>query len=311
VAAGSTLGTSRVNIFLLTNSRLASPTDVLFNRLATLRQGQALTALDEQLRERLSSNTMRKLYLRFGPTTIVDCPFCIPSDPSTYLLYHFPRNVVQPHLLNFGILGLATSATIAGVDASTWRFYALAGALFIAAFDAWYTSTYDPVIDANMPSPAGLFWVLAVLRPLTLSGYDALVAFVVYASATNRFLLFSGPTRDSKIVQQQIADQINKSGMAMSTAATKMRATNLARNAVVRNTDLRQSEDHYWRRIAEHEGPQDLRSGVFEDDEVQAALARAYGSGSVQVDKIRKEADAFVRGVTQSLLEKPVPASSQ
>lgn len=301
MAAASTFSIDRANIYILTNSRLASPSDVLFTRLASMRPGHVLNPLDEQLRERLTGTAIRKLYLRFGPSTVIGCPFCTPADPSTYMLYHFPPNIVLPHLFNFGVLGLVTSTTIVGPETSRWRFYVLLGSLLLAAFDAYYVITQDPIIDLNMPGPAGLFWVLAALRPITLCVYDIFVAFVVYASATNRFLLFSGPSKDPKIIHQQINDFINKSGMAMSSAATKMRATNLARNSVVRNADLKQSDDRYWQGVADHEGPQDLRSGVFEDEDVQAALASAYGSGSVNVEKIRKEADAFVKGVTQVL----------
>lgn len=285
----------------MTNSRLAIPSDVLFTRLASVRPGQSLTAADELLQESLTTTAIRKLYLRFGPSTVLHCPFCTPLDPSTYLLYHFPRNIVLPHLFNFGVLGLATSATFSGIEASAWRLYVLVGALLLAGCDAYYVVSYSPNINANMPAPAGLYWVLAILRPLTLCFYDAVVAFIIYASATKRFLLFGGPPRDPKIIQGHITELINKSGMALSSAGTKMRATNLARNAVVRNDDLKRSEDRYWQQVIDHEGPQDLHSGVFEDEDVQAALSRAYGSGTVNVEKIRKEADAFVKGVTVGL----------
>lgn len=286
---------------MLTNSRLAIPSDALFNRLASVRPGQILNPMDEELQAKLTSATIRKLYLRFGPSTIVDCPFCNPLDPSTYLLYHFPKNIVLPHLFNFGILGLATSATVSGFEASQWRFYVLAGALGMAAFDAYVVVQYQPSIDIHMPAPAGLFWVFATLRPLSLCFYDGFVAFIIYASATKRFLLFSGPAKDPEAVQRQTLDLITKSGIAVSAAATKIRATSVARNAVVRDHDLKSKDDKYWQEVGDLEGKQDPRSGVWDDEQVQAAIAQAYSNGTINVEKVRKEADAFVKGVTKFL----------
>lgn len=285
------------NIFILTNSRLAMPTEPLFTRLASVRPGQILTPADDLLREKLTSTAIRKLYLRFGPSTILECPFCTPLDASTYLLYHFPKNIVLPHLFNFGVLGLATSATVAGIEASSWRFLILLGAIAVASLDAWVVVRYQPPVDVNMPAPSGLFWIMAVVRPLVLCFYDSVIAFIIYASATNRFLLF-GPPKDPESVRRQTLDYVNKSGFALTSAATKMRAMNVARNSVVRDHNLRSKDDQYWTAVAGLEGNLDISSGVWEDEEVQAAVAKAYNSGAVNVEKIKREADAFVKGVT-------------
>ena len=300
-ASFSTFVTDQVNIFILTNSRLAIPSDALFNRLAAARPGQTLSSMDEQLQAKLTSTAIRKLYLRFGPSTIVDCPFCTPFDPSTYLLYHFPKNVVFPHLFNFGILGLVTSPTLAGFEPSRWRFYVLTMALLIAAGDAYTVVQYQPSIDVNMPSPSGAFWVLAALRPLALCFYDSFVAFLIYASATNRFLLFSTPAKDPETSNRQILDLITRNGIALTSAATKMRATTVARNAVVRDSGLKGTDDKYWQEVVDTLGKQNLQSGVWQEEEVQAAIARAYGNGTIDVERVRKEADAFVKGVTRGL----------
>ena len=139
---------------------------------------------------------------------------------------------------------------------------------------------------------------MAVIRPLALCFYDSIIAFIVYASATNRFLLF-GPPKDPESIRRQTLDLINKSGFALTSAATKMRATNVARNSVVRDHNLRSKDDQYWAEVATLEGKLDIASGVWEDEEVQAAVAQAYSSGAVNVEKIKREADVYVRGVTQ------------
>jgi hypothetical protein len=310
----STFSPSNANIFILTNSRLAIPNDVLFTRLATVRPNNILLSTDEVLRERFTSLAVRKFYLRFGPSTILSCPFCTPLDPSTYLLYHFPLNIVLPHLLNFLILSLCTSAPLAGTTPSTWRFLFLTGATALGALDAWVSTTYNPPIDQHMPAPSGLFWVLSVLRPLALCIADLLAAFLLYASSTNRFLLFA-PQRSANpaVIHRQTAELVNKAGLALSSAATKLRATNVARNAVVRDDALKHSDAAYWAEVvaeedesvggagAAAEGQASVPRGIWDDEDVQAAIARAYGSGTIDVERVKKEADAFVRGVTQSL----------
>ncbi|KAL8815470.1 MAG: hypothetical protein Q9191_008466 [Dirinaria sp. TL-2023a] len=58
------------NILLATSSRLQTPNDVLFTRLASLRPNKTLTASDELLKPRLASIDARCLYLTYGPDTL-------------------------------------------------------------------------------------------------------------------------------------------------------------------------------------------------------------------------------------------------
>lgn len=81
---------------------------------------------------------------------------------------------------------------------------------------------------------------------------------------------------------------------------TNLRAYNIARNAVVRNESLKAADDEYWRTVVAVEGDQGDES-VFDDDEVQAAVSRAYGNGSFDVAAMRKEAELFVRNATKGL----------
>ena len=83
-------------------------------------------------------------------------------------------------------------------------------------------------------------------------------------------------------------------------AQTKLRAVHVARNAVVRNTTLKDTDDAYWRDVVTMEGMDGMQD-VWEDEEVQGAMARAYGSGTIDVGRMRREADGFVRNVTKGL----------
>ena len=57
---------------------------------------------------------------------------------------------------------------------------------------------------------------------------------------------------------------------------------------VVRDRVLLGVEDSYWREVVEVEAREGLgggagMDGVWEDEDVQAALARAYGQGTIDV----------------------------
>ncbi|OAX77476.1 hypothetical protein ACJ72_08225, partial [Emergomyces africanus] len=75
------------NIFTQTNSRLNTPTEILFKRLARLRPNNTLTPLDTLLKAKFTSPSLRKLYLRYGPETLLNCPFCTPDHETSYLGY--------------------------------------------------------------------------------------------------------------------------------------------------------------------------------------------------------------------------------
>ena len=243
---------------------------------------------------------MRKLYLRFGPRTLTNCAFCQPEDDTSYILYHLPTNVLLPHVIHFLILGLATSEGLAGIEAWLWRSQGIIGALSLALLDIYGTMFYEPRVDGNMPAPDGIFWRAALIRPLALCLFDLLLALAIYASATNKFLLFvSAAQHDPAMAKRQRNEMLNQANVSLQMAQTKLRAFAMARNASVREPRLKAADDEYWRAVVSMEGPAG-GEGVWEDEAVQAALARSYGSG-VDVGRITREADAFVTNITQSL----------
>lgn len=97
--------------------------------------------------------------------------------------------------------------------------------------------------------------------------------------------------------------------MALQTVQAKLRAYTIARNTVNRDQNLKAAEDRYWREVVSREAEMDIAGGgiagnndeIYQDEEVQAAIARVYGQGGVDVPRAKKEASAFVDGVTQGL----------
>ncbi|KIW13699.1 hypothetical protein PV08_08890 [Exophiala spinifera] len=280
------------------------PTDALFSRFAMLREHGTLTPVDEALRSKFTSPALRQIYLRFGPSTLLNCTFCHADDTFSYLLYHYSINILLPHIFHIFCLGLATSETVSGYESSRWRGQALLCALALAAVDIAVTTTYSPVVSPSIPAPGGIFWVASTLRYLALCLFDAVVAFLIYASATGRFLLFSAPSAaDPELARRRMEEAVTKANLSLQLSQTNLRAYTIARNATVRNTTLKASDDDYWRRVVSVEESQGLGDdrGVFEDEEVQAAISRAYGSGSMNVEQMRKEADVYVKNVTRWL----------
>jgi hypothetical protein len=272
----------------------------------TRKAAGGLSAIDEGLKAKLMTRAGRELYLRFGPETLVKCGFCHVDDGVSWVLYHLPTNVLLPHLVHFAVLGLVTSEGVGGWECKRWRWRVLVGAAALFLMDIYGVVGLEQKVDVNGPAPLGLFWVMRVLRTLGLCLFDAVVAGVLWASATNRFLIFGSAGGDEETIKKRNMEMLNQSNVALQTAQTKLRAANVIRNAVVRDRALRQVEDGYWREVMEVERREGLgggagMEGVWEDEEVQAAMAKAYGQGAIDVRRMRREAEGFVRGVTGHL----------
>ncbi|RVX67644.1 hypothetical protein B0A52_08173 [Exophiala mesophila] len=290
------------NVFVVTQSHFSQPTEILFQRLALMRDHGILTPIDEELKSKLTTQSLRQLYLRFGPSTLLNCTFCHPNDAFTYLLYHLPTNILLPHLLHILALGVATSESVSGVEAHHWRRLSLIGAVILFSLDIWQAVTYTPVTAPMTPSPAGTFWLASTLRYLSFSFFDGLVAFLIYASATGRFLLFSAPSSaDPTLAKRRTEELLTKMNLALQMTSNNLRAFSVVRNAVVRDSSLKAVDDEYWRTVVAIESDAATDESLFEDEEVQAALAKVYGTGKVDVQTMRREADAFVRNVTKGL----------
>ena len=246
-------------------------------------------------------DSSRQIYLRFGPTTVADCSFCQPDDDMSYLLFHLPSTVILPHLLHLFFLGLATSESLAGVEACRWRKQSAVGALILAVTDIYMVVSYTPRVDTDMPGPSGVFWSARLLRQLAISMFDACLALLLYGSATNRFLLFNtSREQDSQLIKRQQNYLLGSTNISLQMAQTKLKAFSLVRNACVRQSTLKNAEDEYWRTVVAMEGPTGS-GGVWDDEEVQAAISRTLGSGNLDMDTVEREATAFVAGVTRSL----------
>jgi hypothetical protein len=241
----------------------------------------------------------------------MNCQFCDQDDPTSFLLYHLPANVLLPHLFHILIVGLATSETVSGYEACTFRQTAILCALVLVSLDIFLTVTYAPIISPGTIAPAGTFWMAGTIRPLALMVFDMAVAFLIYASATGRFYLLPGLSaagaNDPELSRRRTEELLTQTNLSLQMAATNLRAYSIARNAVVRDPALKGADDEYWRTVVRMEGDaigaggDGMDDDLWADEEVQAAIASAYGSGTVRIENIRRDAESFVKHATRDL----------
>ncbi|KAJ6012863.1 hypothetical protein N7522_003218 [Penicillium canescens] len=273
------------NIFSLTRSRINTPTDILFARLARLRPDALLTAADTLLQSKFTSLGARKVYLTYGPDALTSCQYCSFDNLNTFLMYYLPFHVLLPHLVHLMILGVATSAPIAGHESARWRTKFTMAGLALAAIDVYIVATYDAISSAStsvrsgQTPPSGLYNSITLLRPL---------AFV---PSTN----------------EQIDKAVSIAVNALTGAHTKMHATSVTRNAVVRDKALKSRDDLYWQTMVASENPTQAGEGkilnnIWEEEEVARAMSRAMaGQGGIDLAQLGVSANEFVRGVTEGL----------
>ncbi|EAW10096.1 uncharacterized protein ACLA_045610 [Aspergillus clavatus NRRL 1] len=298
------------SIFSQTRSRINTPTDVIFSRLARFRPGDTLTEADKLLRSKLTSVVARRVYLRYGPDALTSCEYCSVDNLKTYLLYYLPFNTLLPHLLHMVVVGLVTATPFAGRDAAGWRNKFTIAGLALAAVDIYIVSTYDPVqsasaaVRAGISPPSSLYHQITLFRPLAFAIFDGICALLIYISATNRFF-FTPPSQADQVDQLVSASLTSLAG-----ASSKLHAMSVARNAVVRDKVLKDRDDAYWRTVVAMsaggaEGdPSMAPSNIWEEEEVVRAMSRAMaGQGGVDLAKLGVSAAEYVNGVTAGLDE--------
>lgn len=283
------------NIFLRTQSRLQIPTDVLFNRVSSLRAGGALSAADAALKAKFVNLESRLLYLQFGPAVLAECPFCTSDDPRSYFYYALPALLV-PHLLNLVVVSLATSDLVAGKHGPPWRATAAITAFLGAAADVYLLSSYNHQLNSRATRLADLdpfFWHARVARYLGLAALDAALAGLLYLSSTHRAFA-AGP---------DAAARVEAANRALQAAKSRLSAVGIVKNTAARDEELRARAQAYWA----HEVR--LMREVMEDREVLEGVNDAL-QNRISIEGIAKDADMYAMNVLPRLEEATVPETT-
>lgn len=273
------------NILGETKARLQIANDTLFARLAALRP---LTLLDHALKPHFANEATRLFYLLYGPSVIADCAFCKPASPRTYLYAALPA-LIRPHLLHLAILGVATSATIAGPAAARWRIHAALLGAALAAADLYAHVSYDHAHNLRATRPAELdffFWRAHVARGIAFAALDAVFGYVLWLAGTNRFF----------VRPPGVAERLDALAGAAEAASFRVMAAGSLRNAVLRDQTLMEKTGRYW----------DYEKSVYEEREVVDAMRSALGSMNMeQLTEMARERVDQVLDAAQSPLALP------
>jgi hypothetical protein len=226
------------NIFLATQSHIRTETSVLFARLRHLRP---LSEDDLVLRSKFEVNGRNKLYyLAYGPETLLNCAWCVTvngNDNSNYYIYTLPK-IIMPHIVQLAVLGLATSSLV-GTEGSRFRTHTTMLGLATLIGEIWYMGTYD--ITANkrakfLQDINSVYWRIRFLRYIMFAVQDIVMAFVLWATSTNRWL--------AKPIS--IAERLEMATRVSEETLNRMRGLGLIINSVNRDPALRGVKEDYW-----------------------------------------------------------------
>jgi hypothetical protein len=255
---------------------------------------------DSVLRAKFGSPAARKIYLRFGPDTLISCPFCSLDSPESFLLYFLPLNTLLPHLFHLLIIGLVTSAPVVGEQAGRWRNKFTFVAVALALVEITLVSRHDPTARRRGDIPASFYNQIYLFRQLVFTIFDACAALLIYLSATRRYFF----TPASPV--EQAEELVSAVGSTLAAATSKLHALSVVRSATVRDKALKARDDAYWHAVVAMEGSgEDGGENIWEEEEVVRAISRAmHGQGQgggVDVAKLGVDASAYVDGVTEGL----------
>lgn len=274
------------NLFLATQSRLQIPVDVLFNRVAAGRPHNILTLVDERLRARFVNLESRLLYFQFGPEIVARCPFCSADEPKSYFYYALPA-LLWPHIANLVVIAVVTSPSLTGRHGGQWRSLATIGACVIAALDVWFVSSYNYQANARalrLPDIDFFFWNLRVYRLLAVAALDAVLAWLLYLSSTNRAF----------VEPPSVAQRVDMANRTLLLVRSKLSALGIVKNTALRDEDLRSRSQAYWA----HEVR--LMSEIMEEREVIEGVNDALGN-RIDIQTITRDADSYAQNVLQPL----------
>jgi hypothetical protein len=272
------------NIFKTTQSRLQIPADVLFNRLSALRPANTLTTTDLALRAKFASLESRLLYLQHGPAVLATCPFCTSDDPRSYLYYAVP-DLLAPHLFNLIIIALATSSLLTGRSSSAGRFRAPASlaAVAVAFVDLYWVATYNHTANARalrLGEIDTFFWTARAARYGAIAVVDALLATVLYLSATQRAF----------VTPPSAAERVEAVARGLGTIKGVVNAAGVVKNTVLRDEELRGRSTAYWA----HEVR--LMREMMEEREVVEGVNDAL-LNRIDIRGIERDAEMYAKAV--------------
>lgn len=209
------------------------------------------------------------------------------DSPLSYVLYSLPFNTMMPHLFHLFIIGLVTSAPLVGRQASRWRKLFVFASLCLAGIEVAVVASYDPTVHGatahnRLAIPRVLHNGLFYTRLIGFALFDVVSAGLIYLSATNR--LFYTPPTPAEQTEQMLSAIVK----TVASTSPKLYALNVAKNAVMRDEDLRRSDASYWRSVRETEKKLD---DLWREPEVARAVKKASREQQGELAKAQSAKD--------------------
>lgn len=259
---------------------------MLFNRVATLRPGGALTPRDHALRAKFVNLESRLLYLQFGPDALADCPFCHADEPRSYFYYALP-SILWPHLANLVVVAAATSPSATGRPGAQWRTLATIASFTLAGLEAYAVSSYNYQANARAARLGDLdffHWSVRSCRLVALAALDAALGWALHLSATNRAFA----------QLPSASERVDDVARGLMTVKSRLGAIGIINNTAVRDDELRNRRQSYWA----HEVL--LMRDVMEERDVIEGVNDAL-SNRINIDAISKDAEKYADSVLEPL----------
>jgi hypothetical protein len=267
------------NIYKDTQSRLAIPTSVLFNRLSSIRNDN-LTPLDLALKDRYfeASTDFGLIYAAYGPQVMAECIWCNTKEPTYYLYYAIP-SILAPHLLHVLIILCLTSTFFTGSEGSRWRFYGVMATASLALVEVVLVARNDWRLNTTKRLLADVdffYWRMRTYRLLAFALLDSLLGWAVWLTSTNRWL----------VKPPGVSQQVEFLANTLKVPAIKMSLLSRMQAAVVSDEQLLTTGMRYW--------TQEPRNVAELEQEREVVDAKRLALSRINIDKIRHEANLWV-----------------
>ncbi|KAI0997147.1 hypothetical protein K3495_g11038 [Podosphaera aphanis] len=270
--------------FLACTSFILLMSEASVTLLSLFRDYRVPTCSDKNRRKKVSAKA-RLLYFQHGPSTIVDCTFCRTDDPKSYFYYSLPI-LLFPHLLNLSILGVSTSSFFTGRQGSAWRTQTCIVALGGSALDLYLVAKYSYRNNSRAAKLEDIdlfFWKSRIYRFLALALLDGLFAWLLYLSSTGR--AFPQPS--------SLKDRIKDASRTLDSVRSKVFATGVLKNTVVRDENLQTINQQYWSNEVQ------LTRAIMEEREVIERINDAL-ERRININRIERDAQDYAKDVITS-----------
>lgn len=266
------------NIITATKSRIQTTGEVLASRLAKLRP---LSEEDAILTEKLGSLDGRVLYTLYGPRTLIDCLWCEPGLPLSYLMFSAPA-IVFPYLVACGSMLAATSSEDRNIR--QWRLLGLCTIAIAAGVDLFtYMTPRTANQNRNAKQPSDIEWVYwnrLQLRALYLSLHSLVFAVALFLAGTRRMFVV-GPSAHSRLMA--LNSKLDES-------LRDLTYDNMARQVIHENPLYRAKQEEHWQ---QYWADQDELNRVL-DENPAVRQAKDNAKQRVNIPKTQRRAHEFL-----------------